>query len=101
MVEPRRRRAGHADRAHRIGQARAVTSYKLIAAGTVEEKVLALQAEKRALLADVFDASDAVSAQPVAGGVDGPGEVVLGSVPALGLRKWPLRKRLKFESGQM
>jgi superfamily II DNA or RNA helicase len=51
------------DRAHRIGQARAVTSYKLIAAGTVEEKVLALQAEKRALLADVFDASDAVSAQ--------------------------------------
>ncbi|MEY2881862.1 MAG: hypothetical protein RLZZ15_4242, partial [Verrucomicrobiota bacterium] len=51
------------DRAHRIGQTRAVTSYKLIAAGTVEEKVLALQTEKRALLADVFEASDAVSAQ--------------------------------------
>ena len=33
------------DRTHRIGQTRAVTSYKLIAAGTVEEKVLALQAE--------------------------------------------------------
>ncbi len=50
------------DRAHRIGQTRAVTSYKLIAAGTVEEKVLALQAEKRALLADVFEASEAVAA---------------------------------------
>ncbi|MSU49268.1 MAG: DEAD/DEAH box helicase [Opitutus sp.] len=51
------------DRAHRIGQQRVVTSYKLIAAGTVEEKVLALQAEKRALLAGVFEASDAVAAK--------------------------------------
>ena len=51
------------DRAHRIGQTRTVTSYKLIAVGTVEEKVLALQAEKRALLADVFEASDAVAAK--------------------------------------
>jgi SNF2 family DNA or RNA helicase len=40
-----------------------VTSYKLIAAGTVEEKVLALQDEKRALLADVFEASDALAAK--------------------------------------
>ncbi|MBI4624361.1 MAG: DEAD/DEAH box helicase [Verrucomicrobia bacterium] len=51
------------DRAHRIGQTRVVTSYKLIAAGTVEEKVLALQAEKRALLAGVFEASDATAAK--------------------------------------
>lgn len=51
------------DRAHRIGQTRAVTSYKLICTGTVEEKVLALQEEKRALLANVFEASDAVAAQ--------------------------------------
>jgi SNF2 family DNA or RNA helicase len=51
------------DRAHRIGQTRAVTSYKLVAAGTVEEKVLALQDEKRALLADVFEASDAAAAK--------------------------------------
>ncbi len=50
------------DRAHRIGQSRVVTAYKLIAAGTVEEKVLALQEEKRALLADVFEASDAAAA---------------------------------------
>ena len=51
------------DRAHRIGQTRVVTSYKLIASGTVEEKVLALQDEKRALLADVFEASDAAAAK--------------------------------------
>jgi SNF2 family DNA or RNA helicase len=51
------------DRAHRIGQARIVTSYKLVCAGTVEEQVLALQAEKRALLADVFAASDALSSR--------------------------------------
>jgi SNF2 family DNA or RNA helicase len=51
------------DRAHRIGQTRVVTSYKLIASGTVEEKVLALQEEKRALLAGVFDASDAAAAK--------------------------------------
>ena len=51
------------DRAHRIGQTRVVTSYKLIASGTVEEKVLGLQADKRALLQDVFEASDAASAR--------------------------------------
>jgi superfamily II DNA or RNA helicase len=51
------------DRAHRIGQTRVVTSYKLIASGTVEEKVLALQDEKRALLADVFEASDATASR--------------------------------------
>ncbi len=38
------------DRAHRIGQTRVVTSYKLIARGTVEEKILALQLKKRALI---------------------------------------------------
>ena len=51
------------DRAHRLGQTRTVTSYKLVCGGTVEEKVLALQEEKRALLAGVFEASDAAAAQ--------------------------------------
>ena len=51
------------DRTHRIGQTKVVTSYKLICAGTVEEKVLALQDTKRALLADVFEASDAAAAK--------------------------------------
>ena len=47
------------DRAHRLGQTRAVTSYKLIAAGTVEERVLALQQSKAGLLADFFAESAA------------------------------------------
>jgi SNF2 family DNA or RNA helicase len=51
------------DRTHRIGQTRVVTSYRLICSGTVEEKVLALQDKKRALLADVFEASDAAAAK--------------------------------------
>jgi len=38
------------DRAHRIGQTRVVTSYKLIARGTVEEKILSLQQKKRAII---------------------------------------------------
>jgi SNF2 family DNA or RNA helicase len=38
------------DRAHRIGQTRVVTSYKLIARGTVEEKILALQTRKREVI---------------------------------------------------
>jgi superfamily II DNA or RNA helicase len=38
------------DRAHRIGQTRVVTSYKLITRGTVEEKILALQQRKRAVI---------------------------------------------------
>ncbi len=51
------------DRTHRIGQTKIVTSYRLICAGTVEEKVMALQDAKRALLADVFEASDAAAAK--------------------------------------
>lgn len=38
------------DRAHRIGQTRVVTSYKLITRGTVEEKILALQNRKREII---------------------------------------------------
>ncbi len=40
-------------RAHRLGQARQVSAYKLIAAGTVEEKIQQLQARKR----ELFEAS--------------------------------------------
>jgi superfamily II DNA or RNA helicase len=38
------------DRAHRIGQARVVTSYKLITRDTVEEKILLLQQKKRDII---------------------------------------------------
>ena len=37
------------DRAHRIGQARSVIATRLVARGTVEEKIIELQASKRAL----------------------------------------------------
>ncbi|HCH65949.1 MAG TPA: hypothetical protein DFR83_24320 [Deltaproteobacteria bacterium] len=40
-----------ADRAHRIGQRRPVTITRLVTAGTVEDDILALQADKRALVA--------------------------------------------------
>ncbi len=43
------------DRAHRIGQKRAVTSYKLIARDTVEEKILLLQQKKRAVIASTLE----------------------------------------------
>ncbi|MGV9826820.1 DEAD/DEAH box helicase [Gordonia sp. NPDC003429] len=43
------------DRAHRIGQTRPVTVYRLVSAGTIEEKVVALQARKRELFDAVID----------------------------------------------
>jgi SNF2 family DNA or RNA helicase len=43
------------DRAHRIGQLRPVSSYKLIAAGTVEEKIVALQRKKRDVIEAALD----------------------------------------------
>jgi SNF2 family DNA or RNA helicase len=46
------------DRAHRIGQTRVVTSYKLITRGTVEEKILALQLRKRELIAATLTGED-------------------------------------------
>jgi SNF2 family DNA or RNA helicase len=38
------------DRAHRIGQKKVVTAYKLITRGTIEEKILSLQAKKRQII---------------------------------------------------
>jgi superfamily II DNA or RNA helicase len=42
------------DRAHRIGQTRPVFVYKLIAQGTVEERMLQLQADKRVLASSLY-----------------------------------------------
>jgi superfamily II DNA or RNA helicase len=46
------------DRAHRIGQKRVVTSYKLITRGTVEEKIVNLQTRKRALFQGMLGGED-------------------------------------------
>ncbi len=44
-----------ADRAHRIGQTRPVTVYRLVTKDSVEEKILALQARKRDLAAQLVE----------------------------------------------
>ncbi|MDC5696036.1 DEAD/DEAH box helicase [Intrasporangium calvum] len=49
------------DRAHRIGQDKPVTVYRLVSAGTIEEKVVALQERKRDLVQRVVDEGGALS----------------------------------------
>ena len=48
-----------ADRVHRIGQKNPVTVYRLIAADTVEERVLELHKEKKAIAEDVLEDASA------------------------------------------
>jgi SNF2 family DNA or RNA helicase len=51
-----------ADRAHRIGQDRPVMIYRMVALGTVEEKILVLQQQKRGLAdAALGDAAQAAA----------------------------------------
>ncbi|MGD6980719.1 MULTISPECIES: DEAD/DEAH box helicase [Citricoccus] len=49
------------DRAHRIGQERTVMVYRMVAEGTIEEKVLALQQRKAALFSSLTDGDTAFS----------------------------------------
>ena len=49
------------DRTHRIGQDRTVIAYRLLARGTIEEKVLALNARKAKLFSSVIDNGNAFS----------------------------------------
>jgi SNF2 family DNA or RNA helicase len=46
------------DRAHRIGQKKPVFVYKLVTTGTVEEKILLMQQNKRALMESLFEESE-------------------------------------------
>ena len=49
------------DRAHRIGQDRPVTIYRLIMKNTIEEKIIALHKNKRNLAADILGGTDIAS----------------------------------------
>ena len=49
------------DRAHRIGQERPVTVYRLVTRGTIEEQILSLHADKRALVAGILEGTDAAA----------------------------------------
>ena len=51
------------DRAHRIGQDQPVFVYKLIAQGTVEEKIMQLQADKHALASQLYTQKSAAPTQ--------------------------------------
>jgi SNF2 family DNA or RNA helicase len=46
-------------RAHRIGQTRPVTVYRLITKGTVEERIVELHQDKRALADSILDGGEA------------------------------------------
>uniref|UniRef100_UPI003B3BD724 DEAD/DEAH box helicase n=1 Tax=Pseudactinotalea sp. TaxID=1926260 RepID=UPI003B3BD724 len=50
------------DRTHRIGQTRSVMVYRLVAADTIEAKVLGLSARKAQLFEDVLDGGEATAA---------------------------------------
>jgi len=59
------------DRAHRIGQDKAVFVYKLITEGTVEEKILELQDRKRDLANGIHDSGAARAPLWTAEDIDG------------------------------
>jgi SNF2 family DNA or RNA helicase len=46
------------DRAHRFGQTRPVTVYRLVAKDTIEEKILQLHKEKRDLADSLLEGAD-------------------------------------------
>ncbi len=50
------------DRAHRIGQTRPVTVYRLVAAETIEEKIVQLHHAKRHLADSLLEGTDAAGA---------------------------------------
>ena len=64
------------DRTHRIGQTRSVLVYRLVSQDTIEEKVLALQDAKRALVSEVLLSDEPAASQPsdsAGSGVGGDG----------------------------
>ena len=58
------------DRAHRIGQDKPVFVYKLMAQGTVEERMLELQQRKKALAAGIYQAGGNAAAALAAADIE-------------------------------
>jgi SNF2 family DNA or RNA helicase len=58
------------DRAHRIGQDKPVFVYKLLAQGTVEERMLELQQRKKALAAGIYEAGGNAAAALAAADIE-------------------------------
>ena len=50
-------------RAHRMGQKHVVSVYRLIAKGTIEEKILAMQEQKRQLAQDLLSGSQVANSK--------------------------------------
>ena len=50
------------DRAHRIGQTRAVTVYRLVSRGTIEDRILELHDSKRALASELLEGTNTAPA---------------------------------------
>ncbi|HUG11572.1 MAG TPA: DEAD/DEAH box helicase [Opitutaceae bacterium] len=53
------------DRAHRIGQTRAVMVYRIVARGTIEEQILDLHSDKRNLVAGVMEGTQSAGRMAV------------------------------------
>ena len=49
------------DRAHRMGQQRPITIYRLIMQNSIEEKILELHKNKREMAAEILEGSDTSS----------------------------------------
>ena len=56
--------------AHRIGQTRPVTVYRLVSQGTIEERVVALQERKRELFTAVVDEGEVLTSAGMSAGID-------------------------------
>ncbi|MDB4937530.1 MAG: Helicase, family, partial [Labilithrix sp.] len=69
------------DRAHRMGQTKPVTVVRLVASGTIEEKIALLKAKKKELAAAVLDDAEGSDA-PLPGMTDEDVDVLLGGLPA-------------------
>ncbi len=77
------------DRTHRIGQTRRVIATRLVARGTIEEKILAMQASKRAVADAILSGDQGALAGIGQGGARGALRVTSHACPAnLTVRPW-------------